>query len=422
METVDAKPTALTRSLSRLATVLRRMGIFTSGLIQGKTISCTKNSAKTQIEDAVSFLQAKDRPSIILIILSTRAKHLGNLARLACDINHGMPAMEIMDEWLVHADQERYVKIGLTLNLKLGGKNHVVGMSDLGFFARAKTMIVGINVVSIGAGPQDSPHSIAGLVASADSTFTQWPSEICLQQGRDLHVHRLDEMLKSRMCSWAKDHNNTLPDDIVIYRSTVPGGAYESWVGHELAQIKDACRASRVTWRTHNDLPRISVVLVDEHHDAQFFPTADTESHRYNRPLAGTVVDRGISEPRQWDFFLQSHSPTEALHRPTRYFVIFDEVFRRRCQARCSGDGPVNLLQDLTHRLCYSSGESTKARRVCAPVYYARQACDRARSYYSFVTKPGVFSNGQDADDATNLVTSSLLQVHPAVRESMFYL
>jgi hypothetical protein len=397
------------------------MGIFTSELIRGKTISCTRNRAKTQIEDAVSFLQAKNRPSIVLIILSTRAKRLGNLARLACDITHGVPAMEIMDEWLVHADQQRYAKIGLKMNLKLGGTNHTVGMSDLGFFARGKTMIVGINVVFIGAGPQGPAHSIASLVASADSTFTQWPAEICVQQGQDLHIHCLDEMLKSQMCSWAKDHHNTLPDDIVIYRSMVPEGAYESWVENELPQIKDACRASWVTWITHDNLPRITVVLVDEHHDTQFFPTADTESHRYNSPLAGTVVDRGISDPRQWDFFLQSHSPTEALNRPTRYFVIFDEVFRRRCQARRSGDGPVNLLQDLTHRLCYSSGESTKAERVCAPVYYAGQACDRARSYYSSA-KPGLFTDGQDADDFVKVMTSSLLQVHPAVRESMFYL
>ncbi|KAJ5117771.1 RNA interference and gene silencing protein (Qde2) [Penicillium atrosanguineum] len=420
-ETVDTRSTALKKSLNRLATVLRRMGIFTSGSIRGKTISSTKDHAKTQIEDAVSFLQAKNRPSILLVILSTRAKSLGNLARLACDINHGMPAVEVMDEWLAHADQERYAKIGLKMNLKLGGENHMVGISDLGFVARGKTMVVGIHVVFAGAGSQKSPHSIAGLVASADSHFTQWPAEICLQHGQDLHIHRLEEMLKSRMCSWVKDHDNTLPDDIVIYRSTVPGCGYGSWVDKELPQIKDACRASQPTWHAHNDLPRITVVLVDEGHDAQFFPTTDTESHRYNSPLAGTVVDRGISEPRQWDFFLQSHSPTESLNRPTRYLVIFDEVFRRRYQAR-SSDGPVNLLQGLTHRLCYSSGESTKARRVCAPVWYARQACNRVRSYHGLATKPGLFSNGQDADDDGKVVTSSVLQVHRAVRESMFYL
>jgi hypothetical protein len=138
-------------------------------------ISCTKNPAQSPIEDAISFLKAKNRPSIILVILSTRTKCLGNLARLACDINRGMPAIEIMDEWLANADQERYEKIGLKMNLKLGGENHMVGISDLGLFALGQTMIVGINVVCAKSGSQGPRHSIAALVASADSHFTQWP-------------------------------------------------------------------------------------------------------------------------------------------------------------------------------------------------------------------------------------------------------
>ena len=358
----------------------------------------------------------------MLVILSTRAKSLGNLARLACDIHHGMPAIEVMDEWLAKADQERYAKIGLKMNLKLGGENHMVSISDLGVFARGQTMIVGINVVYAKSGSQEPFHSIASLVASADSHFTQWPAEICLQHGQDPYIHQLEKMLKSRMRSWAENHDNTLPDDIVIYRNMMPESAYESWVDQELPQIQDACRASKLTGHTHNGLPRITVVLVDESHDAQFFPTADTESHRYNSPLAGTVVDRGISEPRQWDFYLQSHSPTEGPNRPTRYFVIFDEVFRRRCPAQSRGYGPVNLLQDLTYRLCYMSGESTKARRACAPLYYARQACKRVRSYYGLTTTPGLFSNGRDAGDAGKVATSSPVQIHPAVRELMFYI
>ena len=143
MDSLGKRAKTLTKSLHQLSTVLRRMGIFTHGCIPGRIIRFSKKHPKTQIEDAISSLQAKYRPSIILVILSTRANRLGNIARLACDVTHGMPAIEVTDEWLANADQERYARIGLRMNLKLGGENHVVGASDLDFFACGKTMTMG---------------------------------------------------------------------------------------------------------------------------------------------------------------------------------------------------------------------------------------------------------------------------------------
>lgn len=164
-------------------------------------------------------------------------------------------------------------------------------------------------------------------------------------------------------------------------------------------------------------------MLVDENHGAQFLPTADTEGHRSGSPLAGTVVDRGLTEPRQWDFFLQSHNSTQGPNRPTRYFVVFDEVFRRRCRVNNRGRTSVDLLQGLTHTLCYLSGESTKATSVCTPIHYASQACARVRSYYHrLALVPGFFLERQSAKNSGNAVTTSLLEIHPAIRGSMFYL
>ncbi|KAJ6116140.1 RNA interference and gene silencing protein [Penicillium sp. IBT 18751x] len=419
---LDITPTGFAKSLKQLAIVLRRMGIFTSGSVPGRIIRCAENPTKAWMDDALSFLQAKNRPSIILVILSAGAKYLGNLTRLACDVTYGMPAVEVTDEWLASADQERYASIGLKMNLKLGGENHTVGLSDLGLFANGRTMIVGINVAFAESASRGSSHSIVGLVASANSQFTQWPVEICLQPGKDSRIHRLDEMLGTRIRAWAKDHGNAPPDDIVIYRSMGLEAGHGSWVDQELSLIKDACRASGLTRRAPDDRPRITVVLVDETHDARFFPTADTESYRYNSPPGGTVVDRGISDPRQWDFFLQPQSPKESNSRPTRYLVIYDEVLRGRCQAESKRKGPVDLLQEITYRLCYLSGEATKARNVCAPVYYAKQACGRVRSYYDPANAHGLWSKEHGARKFGAGMTDSLLQVHPNVQESMFYI
>ncbi|KAJ6125862.1 RNA interference and gene silencing protein [Penicillium samsonianum] len=421
-DSLERKSTTLTKPLHQLATVLRRMGIFTSGFIPGKVVRFSNGHAKDDIKDTISFLQEKYRPSIILVILSTRAKRLGDLARFACDIDHGMPAIEFTDEWLAEADQERYARLGLRMNLKLGGENHMVSASDLDFVANDKTMIVGINVVFARSGSQGSFHTVVGLVASSCSRLSQWPAEISVQIGKDPLIRNLDEMLGSRIRYWARNHDNMLPQDIVIYRSMVSGGKYGAWVDQELPLIKNACRASKLTENSQGDLPRITVVLVDKSHDARFHPTADTEGHSSGSPLAGTVVDRGISEPRQWDFFLQSHSPTQGPNQPTRYFVIFDEVFRRRCCVRSNMCGPVDLLQNLTHTLCYLSGETTKAKSVCAPVHYAIRACARVRSYYSADNITCLSSGDHDAWEPGKVVKPSLLKIHPALQDSMFYL
>ena len=421
-ESLGKRPTTLSKTLRQLATVLRHMGIFTTGAIPGKVIPFSNGHAEAEINDAISFLEAKYRPPIILLILSTRAKRLGDFARSTCDISHGMPIIELTDEWLAEADFERYVKVGLRMNLTLGGENHIVSASDLDFLANDKTMVVGINVLFAKSGSQEFSNTVAGLVASSDSRFAQWPAEISVQRGKDPLIHNIDEMLGSRIRYWAQKHDHTLPQNVVIYRSMVSGDNYGPWVNEELPLIKNACRASKLTRHAKGHLPRITVVLVDENCDARFYPTADTEGHSSGSPLAGTVVDRGISDPRQWDFFLQSHNPTQGPNQPTRYFVIFDEVFRRQCHARSGMRGPVDLLQNLTHTLCFLSGETTKSRSVCTPIHYASQVCARARSYCRPANVACLLSGGYDVEEPGKIVKHNLLKLHPAIQNSMFYL
>ncbi|KAJ5288415.1 hypothetical protein N7508_011190 [Penicillium antarcticum] len=393
------------------------MGMFTPGSIPGRIIRFNKDH-KVHIEDAISFLQEKYRPSIILVILSANAKKLGNIARLAYDVTYGIPAIELTHELLANSNQNWYARVGLMINLKLGGENHMVNSSDLSFFASGKTMIIGTNVAFARSASQGYFYTIAGLMVSSDSRLARWPAEIRVQHGKEPHIHKLNEMLETRIHSWAKKHGNKLPEDIVVYRNSE--GEHEPWVEKEVCLIKDACRAAKLT--VQDNLPRITVVLVDENYGAQLLPTADTECHRSGSPLAGTVVDRGLTVPRQWDFFLRSHNSTQGLNGPTRYFVVFDEVFRRRYRVDDRGRTPVNLLQDLTNALCYLSGESTKATRVCTPIQYASQACARVRSYYRLSLLSGLFRRGQSARNSDRPVATSLLEIHPAVRDSMFYL
>ena len=61
--------------------------------------------------------------------------------------------------------------------------------------------------------------------------------------------------------------------------------------------------------------PKITIIIVGKRHHTRFYPTheghADTKHGGLTKlcnPLNGTVVDRGITMHKGWDFYLQAHS------------------------------------------------------------------------------------------------------------------
>lgn len=52
---------------------------------------------------------------------------------------------------------------------------------------------------------------------------------------------------------------------------------------------------------------KITVVVVGKRHHVRFFPNSNDADRSGNCP-AGTVVDKDIVHPTEFDFYLQSHS------------------------------------------------------------------------------------------------------------------
>ena len=51
------------------------------------------------------------------------------------------------------------------------------------------------------------------------------------------------------------------------------------------------------------------------------------KDNQSENPKCGLVVKRDITEARNWDFFLQSHSPQLSTARPSHYYILWDEIF-----------------------------------------------------------------------------------------------
>ncbi|KAL8314787.1 hypothetical protein RB597_007010 [Gaeumannomyces tritici] len=50
-------------------------------------------------------------------------------------------------------------------------------------------------------------------------------------------------------------------------------------------------------------LPRLTVVIVGKRHHTRFYASREGDADRSSNPKPGTVVDQGITEARNWDFF-----------------------------------------------------------------------------------------------------------------------
>jgi hypothetical protein len=122
---------------------------------------------------------------------------------------------------------------------------------------------------------------------------------------------------------------------------------------------------------------------------------------------------------------LQAHSALQGTARPAHYFTTWDEIFYPRHPATSGGLGAADVLQGLTHKICYMFGRATKAVSVCPPAYYADLVCTRARCFLSDLFDPlSIDSDGNTngTDGTANMSRTADVVIHPNIAETMFYI
>ncbi|KAI6355982.1 hypothetical protein MCOR25_008028 [Pyricularia grisea] len=371
----------------------------------------------------------------VLVILPDKDASLYNMIKYLGDVLYGVPTVCVATRTFFPAkgSDQMFGNLGLKINLKLGGVNHKIENSLLGIVAQGKTMIVGIDVTHPAAGATAAP-SIAAMVASTDSNLAQWPGEVSIQtQARKEQVDALTSMLQNRLKIWKARNNQSLPDNILVYRDGVSEGQYAMVQQIEIPLLEKACEAEYSPGKK----PNMTVVVVGKRHHTRFYPTSTARPNMVKNNVApGTVVDRGITEAHTWDFFLQSHEALKGTGRPAHYIVLMDEIFRpgfesgvkipiRSGPSRggglgnsmhrgggisrggggnrgggmgqgASGHGAAQLneadtLEMLTYSLCSVFGRATRSVSYATPAYFADILCERGRCWlaaYLAVRRP----------------------------------
>ncbi|RKK83127.1 hypothetical protein BFJ69_g2669 [Fusarium oxysporum] len=349
---------------------------------------------------------------IILVILdSTDSEMYGRIKTLG-DCTYGIHTICVQGFQLRKENPQYFANVALKWNLKTGGVNHKLH-NEVGLIKEGKTMVVGYDVThptNMSAGKSDAAPSLVGLVATVDRDMGQWPAYSWEQSSKqEMLDETLTEAFKSRLELWQKHNRQGLPENIVIFRDGVSTGQFAQVLRTELPRIRIACNGKY----PKNKAPKISIIVSVKRHQTRFYPTSEENAMEKNHNTQnGTVVDRGITEARYWDFFLTAHASIKGTARPAHYTVLLDEIFRAKFKSEAA-----NELEKFTHELCYLFGRATKAVSVCPPAYYADIVCTRARAH-----RPEFFEESDRESVVTAGSAAKGKAVHPRLINSMYYI
>lgn len=221
-------------------------------------------------------------------------------------------------------------------------------------------------------------------------------------------------------------NSNRLPQNIIVFRDGVSEGQYQKVLDVELASIRDAIKEIYPASDQKKRIPKISIVVVGKRHHTRFYATNENDADPKGNPQNGTVVDRGVTEGRNWDFYMQAHYALQGTARPAHYYVIYDEVFRSAAPSMPDRNA-ADALEQLSHKLCYSFGRATKAVSIVPPAYYADLVCERARRYLAHLFAPTAPSSaassssvGQRGPGAAG--QQGLVKIHDRIKDAMFFI
>ncbi|KAF6994582.1 hypothetical protein CFC21_011248 [Triticum aestivum] len=311
----------------------------------------------------------KELDLLIVILPDKNGTLYGDIKRI-CETDLGLVSQCCLAKHVLKMKPQYLTNIALKINMKVGGRNTVLLDAVVGNLPRVSntpTIIFGADVSHPHHGEGRSSPSIAAVVASQD-----WP-EVTNYAGLVRPQARHEEiiqglfnendcgsgcisggMIKEHLISFMRSTGH-IPRRIIFYRDVVSKGRLNMVLEHELSAIKKK-----------------------QHHTRLFAGNYGVGSTIFQsgNVLPGTVVDKEICHPTDFDFYLCSHAGTKGVSRPVRYHVLWDE-----------NNFTANALQILTNHLCYTDARCTSSVSIVPPVHYAHLLASRARLYIGYKGK-----------------------------------
>lgn len=315
-----------------------------------------------------AFMVSGETPQLIVVILPGKdawlyetVKKISFTELKAPVPTQCMQASKIKNPRGVEAYTEN---LAMKIVAKLGGLSHRVPSESLPGLVKGKTMILGADLGHPPFVPGSMVPTVACSIATYNAECDAYSAQIRLQIGRSEIINDLSTMVEAHLRIFAKNNNGDYPERILVFRDGISEGQYAAALQYEHDAIVSACRRIEGTYR-----PRILVCVCAKRHNTRFFAKEREQTDRTGNLPSGLCVDRSVTHPYAFDFFLQSHAGLVGTARPTHYICLLDELALTPDE-----------LQKLVHGLCFSFARCTRSVSLVPVCYMAGKLTKPLRS------------------------------------------
>lgn len=309
----------------------------------------------------------KATPQIMFFILKDKTAMVYDRLKRFSDIENAA-LTQMLQAQHVRRNQAQYCSnVCMKVNSKLGGQtSRVSGPS----FFKVPTMMIGVDVSHGHGGGGVRPLSMAAMCVSMDKDAAVYNAAVqangygveILQPGN------MHSMLGPLVSKWQKKMGQA-PQHVFYLRDGVSEGQFAHVMRYEFKEMK------KVFEEAVGMVPKITVIIATKRHHIRFFPE---RGDRNGNCFPGTIVDREVTHPFHYDFYLCSHAAIQGTARPVHYNVLHDEC-----------NWKVDELQRMLYHQCYQYCRSTTPVSLHPAVYYAHLAGTRARHHENLADGEG---------------------------------
>ena len=337
------------------------------------TVTTTPDDIEKFYNTIINQGGVKDKPQLMIVCVSAKVAQWYNRVKRNLDCRFGLVSQVMQNAHIKRCSLQYIGNVLMKVNAKLGGFSFralPVGAKPGTLFTHFKkpTMIMGADVSH--PGPGSLGASMAAISVSMDRFGGRYLAT-CQSNGHRVEMitaWNLDDMLKPMFREWMRRvSKGRMPEHMIIIRDGVSDGQFEHVLQQEVRDIKHV-------WQTLDDSPskliwksiKFTVLVASKRHHIRFFP-AKGHGDRNSNPFPGTLVERDVTHPSKWDFYLCSHTAIQGTARPVHYTVLLDEAKM----------APAELI-NMIYEQCYSYVRSSTPVSIHPAVYYAHLAAKRA--------------------------------------------
>lgn len=310
------------------------------------------------------------RPQLLIFMVQDRNAFHYLRIKKSCDCRYGVVSQCMQLTQVLKGNPQYYSNVLMKVNAKLGGTTaQAIPAPTSGFKPfNAPTMLIGADVSH--ASPGSSQPSMAALTVSFDRFGGRYAAA-CQTNGHRVEMiseNNMRDMLKPLVKQWVTQvGGGRAPAQIYYLRDGVSEGQYAHVLHQEVPHIKAVMTAC------NNGQPwdgKITVVVASKRHHVRAFPVGKDGADPKGNPLPGCLIERDVTMPNEFDFYLYSHIALQGTSRSVHYTVLHDDANHRP-----------EMIQNMIYEHCYQYMRSTTSVSLHPAVYYAHLASNRAKAH-----------------------------------------